>query len=104
MTIRIEIESVHHERELLKAIEEKMSLVDEAIERESLREDQLVSLGVDDDGSKMTFSVAKFRTLNGSADVLKHYKDELVESLADHRLELELDKEEGKESKTYLIH
>jgi hypothetical protein len=103
MSKRIEELSMWGEYEMEKRLEDAIAQIMMDKESGRLKEDEQFGLVVDDDGSAIFLTLKSLDRFPTAGDILKHYKDSLVERLYDHRLELELDKEERKESKNYLI-
>jgi hypothetical protein len=103
MTIKIEEASMWGERDMEKKIEERILEIIEARESGLLKEDDVFELIVDPDDSSMTMTIQALRRFSSTSDILKYYKESIVDSLSEYRRELELDREEGVNRRRYLI-
>ena len=91
-----------YEREIEDNLKNNLFEVQYAKENGIIKEEDEFELRLEGNGHPIIMSLkslAKFST----GDLLKEYKARLVEDLDDHRMELELDKEDGIQSKKFHI-
>ncbi len=91
-----------NEYEFEKKFERTFSEIKSDIESGKFQENK-VEIVVDPDGSFIVLTIQALMRFSSAKDILKHYKDSVVEVLREHRAELELDKEDGKIPSYHLI-
>ena len=103
MTRRIEERSMWDERSLEESLQVTFEKVLADKESGKLQEDERFDLIVDADGSHISLTTQSLLRFGNARAILEFYHDKLMETLAEHRIEMELDKEDGRNTKNYFI-